>query len=152
MCWGTPAYQVPLPHHMLHVMLSGPIHLRLVSLLSLVVSTGSTACPIQLQWATASHDSNISQKPSIFCRFFQLLLPHTSMEPNEIWIINSHTLARSTPKLSAKSAHRQPSNCLWHWATKAKNGENCHFLLVFTCCSHIPCCTPTKFKSSVAIP
>ena len=72
------------------------------------------------------------KKPTIFFGFgpgcptavFQPLLPRTLMLPNEISIVRSHTLARQPRKISAKSAHRWPSNRPCRRATRAKNGGN----------------------------
>ena len=86
-------------------------------------------CPNNLlrHWANCTKNSENCQ----FLPVFQPLLLHTLSHPNKIWIIHSHTLARSPSKISAKLAHRHLSNWPRHWATRAKNGENCQFLPVF---------------------
>merc|ERR1739842_216862 len=63
---------------------------------------------------------------------FQPLLPRTLTHPNEIRIIYSHTLARSPRKISARSAHRGPSNRPQCRPTRVKNGENCRFFYGFS--------------------
>ena len=55
---------------------------------------------------------------------FQLLHPRTSTCPNKICIIRSHTLARLPRKISARLAHRGPSNRPRSPSTWAKNSEN----------------------------
>ena len=62
---------------------------------------------------TDDNPSQKRQKSSVcenFLPVFWPLLPCTSMCPNEICIICSHTLARLPRKISAGSAHRGPSN------------------------------------------
>ena len=66
-----------------------------------------------------------------FLSGFQPLLPRTLTHPNEICIVYSHTLARSPRKISARLAHRGPSNRLCRQSTRGKNGENHRFLTVF---------------------
>ena len=59
-----------------------------------------------------------------FFRFFWPLSPVSSIEPNEIGIIHSHTVDRLPRKLSTGSAHRRPRNQLWRGDTGAILGHS----------------------------
>ena len=61
----------------------------------------------------------------------QLLRSRTLTQPDELRIICGHTLARLPRKISARLAHRGPSNRPRRRSTRAKKGENHRFLMVF---------------------
>ena len=65
-----------------------------------------------------------------FYRFFSWFF-HVSHCTMTKFKSSSHSLAHSTPKISAKLAHRCPSNRPPRQASWVKNDENCRFLTVF---------------------
>ena len=69
-------------------------------------SPHSGPCNQPCRWATRAKNG----KNRRFFTVFQPLRPRTLPHPNEIQIICSHTIARLPRKISARTAHRGPSN------------------------------------------
>ena len=122
--------------------------IEILVLISWIPASGNFVC-----WKTVStrqpggisKNSKLQNKPdfslSLFAKetwgylpdFFKRLLQHTLWNTIKIWIIHSHTLAHSTPKISAEWPHRHSSNWLHSRATEAKNRNFFQFSVTNSC-------------------
>ena len=104
-------------------------------------------------WKTVKNPWFLPNKNHRFLTVFQLLRLRISKHPNEIQINCGHTLVHLPRKISARLAHRGPSNLPSRRSFRARYGKKIiSFWWFFNCCSRVPWCAQSKFAFFVAVP